>query len=109
MPVISANLCGQNGIYKRGNIILDTGAQISLIRNDTAEGLKGKYTSVTITKVGGDEEVMKTKEHRFPVNALDDSRKYSVKAIGIPSIGDDITAVQTSKPVTSFVYQKKDP
>ena len=99
LPVISANLCGQNGIYKRGNILLDTGAQISLIRNDTAEllGLKGKDTSVTITKVGGEEEVMKTKEYRIPVNALDDTRKYSVKAIGIPSIGDDITAVQTSK------------
>ncbi|XP_068745150.1 uncharacterized protein [Montipora capricornis] len=99
LPVISANICGQNGVYKRGNILLDTGAQVSLIRNDTAEvlGLKGKDTSVTITKVGGEEETMKTKEYRVPVNSLDDTRKYSVKAIGIPSIGDDITAVQTSK------------
>lgn len=99
MPVISANICGQNGVYKRGNILLDTGAQVSLIRNDTAEvlGLKGKDTSVTITKVGGEEETMKTKEYRVPVNSLDDTPKYSVKAIGIPSIGDDITAVQTSK------------
>ena len=87
------------GIYKCGNILLDAGAQISLIRNDTAEllGLKGKDISVTITKVGGEEEVMKTKEYRIPVNALDDTRKYSVKAIGIPSIGNDITAVQTWK------------
>ena len=70
-----------------------------MIRNNTAEllGLKGKDTSVTITKVGGEEEVMKTEEYQIPVNALDDTWKYSVKAIGIPSIGDDITAVQTLK------------
>ncbi|PFX16886.1 hypothetical protein AWC38_SpisGene18824 [Stylophora pistillata] len=99
LPVISANLCGQNGVFKRGNILLDTGAQICLNRNDTAEvlGLKGRDTSVTITEVGGEEETIKTKEYRVPVNALDDTRKYSVKAIGIPNIGDDVTAVQTSK------------
>ena len=60
-------------------------------------GLKGKDTSVTITKVGGEEKTMKTKEYRVPVNTLDNNGNYSVKAIGIPSIGDDITAVQTSK------------
>ena len=52
--------------------------------------------SVTTTKVRGEEEIMKTKEYRVRVNALGDSWKYSVKAIGIPSIGDDITAVQQS-------------
>ena len=40
---------------------------------------------------------MKTKGYRVIVNALDDTQKYSVKAIGIPSIGHDITAVYTSK------------
>ena len=86
-------------MYKRCNVLLNTGAQISLICNNTAEllGLKGKDTSVTITKVGGEEEVMKMEEYRIPVNVLDNTRKYSVKAIGTLSIGDDITAVQTSK------------
>ena len=99
LPVISANICGQNGVYKRGNILLDTGAEVSLIRNDTTEvlGLKGRDTSVTITKLGGKEERTKTKDYRVPVNALDDTRKYSVRVIGIPSIGDDITAVRKSK------------
>ena len=36
-------------------------------------------------------------EYRIPVNVLDNTRIYSVKAIGTLSIGDDITAVQTSK------------
>ena len=69
---------------------------MSLIRNDTALtlGLKGKDTSVTITKVGGDEEFMQTKVYRVPVESSDDGRRYSISAIGIPSISEEVTAVQ---------------
>ena len=37
LPVISANICGQNGLYKRANVLLDSGAQISLIRREPWE------------------------------------------------------------------------
>ena len=52
---------------------LDSGAQISLIRQDTAKifGLKGKDISITITKVGGEEETMKTKEYKVQVASID--------------------------------------
>ena len=55
LPVISVIIYGQNEIQKNGNILLHTGAQVSLIHFDTAESLalKGKDTSVTIAKVGG--------------------------------------------------------
>ena len=58
LPVISANICGPNGLYKRGNVLFDSGAQISLIRSETARnlGLKGRDISVNITKVGGEQE-----------------------------------------------------
>ena len=54
LPVISANIGGQDGRYKRGNVLLDSGAQISLIRRETADslGLRGKDICVNITKVG---------------------------------------------------------
>lgn len=63
LPVVTATLQGQDGMQKQGNILLDSGAQISLIRNDTAAllGLKGRDTSITITKVGGDEETITIK------------------------------------------------
>ena len=40
------------------NVLFDSGAQISLIRSETAQnlGLKGRDISVNITKVGGEEE-----------------------------------------------------
>ena len=40
LPVMSASIFGQNGMQKNGNILLDSGAQISLIRSDTAELLR---------------------------------------------------------------------
>lgn len=44
LPVLSANIGSANGLFKCGNVLLDSGAQVSLIRQDTAEtlGLRGK-------------------------------------------------------------------
>ena len=56
LPVFSANIGNSsNGLFKCGHVLLDSVAQISLIRQETAEtlGLKGKDVSVTIAKVGG--------------------------------------------------------
>ena len=58
LPVIAVDISGQGGLYKRGNILLDSGAQITLIRVETAEslGLEGKNVSISdegIIRVGG--------------------------------------------------------
>ena len=67
--------------------------------SDTAEllGLKGRDILVTITKVGREEETLRKKEYRIPVSSADDRKKYLIKAIGIPSISDDIPPVPTSQ------------
>jgi hypothetical protein len=87
LPVISANIGSKDGLFKRGNVLLDSGAQISLIRQETASalGLNGKNTSVTITKVGGQEETVKTKAYKVEVTSIDDNKKFMIKAIGIPN------------------------
>ena len=86
-------------MQKNGNILLDSGVQISFIRSDTAEllGLEGRNTSVTIAKVGGQEDNIRTKDCRVPVSSVNNHKKYSIKAIGIPNITDDITSVPTSQ------------
>ena len=98
LPVIAANIGGQNYLYKWGNVLSDTGAQISLIRQETAGslGLEGKNISITITKVGGEEE-MKTKAFKVHVTSLDNDRKFLIKAIGIPTISDDIVPIKTKE------------
>jgi len=54
LPVLFANIGSANGLFKCENVLLDSGAQVSLIRQDNSEtlGLKGKDVSITITKVG---------------------------------------------------------
>ncbi|CAB4038607.1 PREDICTED: uncharacterized protein LOC107337338 [Paramuricea clavata] len=63
LPVIQAEVLGQEGKRRKANILLDSGAQVSLIRNSVAKDLrlKGKDADVTITKVGGEEEEIHTK------------------------------------------------
>lgn len=57
-------------------IFLDLGAQISLIRMQTSEnlGLEGKNVSITITKVGGEEQEMKTKKFKVQVTSPSNKR-----------------------------------
>ena len=99
LPVITVNISNSRGFFKRGNVLLDSGAQISLIRQETAEklGLKGQDVSVNITKVGGEEETLKTKKYTVTVSQVNDQKQYSVKAIGIPIISDGIKSVNTSR------------
>jgi hypothetical protein len=70
LPVISVNIDGENNLYKRGNVLLDSGAQLSLIRQETAEtlGLEGDNISITLTKVGGEEEEIRTKVYKVQVS-----------------------------------------
>lgn len=57
---------------------------------ETAEslGLNGKKVSITITKIGGEEGQMKTKEFKVQVTSLVNRTSFVVKAIGIPRISD---------------------
>ena len=101
LPVITADISGQTGLYKRGNVILDSEAQISFIRMETAEslGLEGNNVPITITKVGGEEQEMKTKEFKVQVTSPSNKWGFLIKAVGIPRISDDVSAI-TRKVVT---------
>ena len=109
LPIISANICGAKKLYKRGNVLFDSGAQISIIKQETAEnlGLRGKDASTTITKVGGQEENVKTKVYKVPVTALDTRKTYSVTAVGIACISDDVTEIKIDEIANSLKANQK--
>ena len=62
-------------------------------------GLEGNNVPITITKVGGEEQEMKTKEFKVQVTSPSNTRGFLIKAVGIPRISDDVSAI-TRKAVT---------
>ena len=104
LPVIAANIWRSNEILKPGNIMFDSGAQISLIRRETADSLRlnGRDITVNIVKVGGDEEEIQTKVYEVAVSGMNDSKKYVIKAVGIPCISEDIKGVRVSDLAEQF-------
>ena len=51
--------------------------------------------SITITKVGGEEETMKTKEYKVQLTCIDNNKRFTVQVIGIDIISDEIPTVKT--------------
>ena len=83
--------------------------QISLIRSETAHnlGLKGRDISVNITKVGGELEKINTKVYKVPVTAIDNLKRHSVRAIGIPCISVEIARIHVAYIVERFGLSNK--
>ena len=67
LPTIQMKILGSQNVKEQANVLLDTGAQISLIRTSVAEelGIKGKTITITMAKVRGEENEMATKMYRF--------------------------------------------
>ena len=76
-------------------MLLDSGAQVSLIRQETADTLGLNSKDVSVTKVGDEEETMKTKEYRVQLICIDNKR-YTVNVKGIANIRNEIPKVKTS-------------
>jgi uncharacterized Zn ribbon protein len=98
LPVIQVEILGQEVRRSKG-MFLDSGAQVSLIRNAVAKNLKlkGKDANVTITKVGGEEEEIQTKIYKVPLLSLDNNSVHHVTAIGIPAISNSVATVDVGQ------------
>ena len=109
LPVISAGIEGRDGLYKHRKILLDSGGgrQISFIHIETAENLRleGKSVSITITKVGGEDEERPTKVYKVQDTSLKNRRTFPVKAFGIPCISDD--TMESTRTISRSVKSKE--
>ncbi|XP_068707431.1 uncharacterized protein [Montipora foliosa] len=104
LPSVQVDIVGSGRLLQRANALLDSGAQISLIRSSVAEDLKLKRTDmvITITKVGGLEEELITKSYQVRIRSLEDRSAHVIQAIGIPSISEDITDVKVADIARQF-------
>ena len=109
LPTITADIIGSRKVKEQANILLDTGAQVSLIRKPVAEemGLKGKDVTMTIAKVGGEEEEeLVTKVYEVRIRSLENKATHVIKAIGIPSISSDTSSVNFDEIAKAFGISK---
>lgn len=78
---------------------MDSGAQVSLIKLSVADelGLTGKKVTITIEKVGREEEELIMKLFRVRIRSLVSRNViHTVTAVGIPCISSDITEIKLS-------------
>ena len=96
LPVVTAFVVGKNGKREEANILMDSGAQINLVRNDVAQRLRldEKDVTITMTTVGGKEEELKTKMYEVPIRSTENNSLFSVNAIEIPCRSDEVTEVE---------------
>ena len=104
LPRMQVDIIGSGCLLQRANGLLDSGAQISLIRWSVAEEFKLKGTDIviTITKVGGQEEELITKSYQVRIRSLEDCSSHVIQAIRIPSISADITDVKVPNIARQF-------
>lgn len=117
LPIVTANIYGQDGIQKRGNVVFDAGTQISLIRNDSSStlGLKGDWNwpclHVHRRKQGGGQLVARRtplgykkvgKHFMIPYpwskdpNLLPDNKSLAVKRLASTQLNVGLNANQTT-------------
>ena len=110
LPTIQTEILGSHNVKKQANVLLDTGAQISLIRTAVAEELhiKGKTVTITMAKVGGEENEMVTKMYRFRIRSLENQSIHTITAVGIPSISDDVSAIKLDDVAEAFGLRKEE-
>ena len=104
LPTIQMEILGSHNIKKQVNVLLDTGAQISLIRTSVAEelGLKGKTVTITMAKVGGEENEMAMKMYRIRMRSLENQSIHTITAVGIPSISNDVSVIKLDNVAETF-------
>lgn len=104
LPVSVAVLKGKGDSKKQVNILYDTGAQVSMIRNGLAEsmGLSGKPIKIYLTKVGGTEEELDTTIYKVTLCTKENVPIQAINAIGIPQISDEITEVNVDVMASKF-------
>ena len=110
LPILKAEFIGAQQEIKEGNVLLDSGAQISIVRQGFAEALnlKGTDTTVNITKVGGETEQLQTKTYKVPVCAVNGKRVHTVSAVGLPCITEEIPEIDVSRVVKKVGLSSND-
>ena len=86
LPIITTRM-GTSVDHTSGNILLDSGANVTLILAEVAEqlGLEGKPISIDLDILGGEMQAYQTKVYKLEIYPAN-QREYTIAAIGVPEI-----------------------
>ena len=79
---------------RRVNVLIDSGSQVSLIKNSLAEslGLEGKRTTIIINKLGDVVEELETMRYKVPIREPNTTKRQRyLDVVGVPSITEENT------------------
>ncbi|XP_063960332.1 uncharacterized protein LOC129280086 [Lytechinus pictus] len=87
LPVVTVEVA-EKKTWKKCNMLLDCGAQLSIIKQSLADKLKlkGKEVTIVISKLGGVEEEVITNEYKVSVKELGGRNSLPVTVISLPHI-----------------------
>lgn len=110
LPIFAMEFVSK-GNSKRGNCLINSGAQISLIRQQVATELqlRGTPTTIIVMKIEGSQEVLQTHKYRVPIRKIvEDGKPIIIAAIGIPLISEDPVEVRLHDLARKFRLKKDD-
>ena len=96
LPASVAVLKGEGGLRSEVNVLFDSGAQVSMIRNSVAEamGLTGRKLQIYLTKVVGVEEEHDTWLYKVTLYTQNNTPVQTIQAIGIPRISNEVSEIK---------------
>lgn len=105
LPVITVTCSNPHtdAIYD-ANVLIDSGSQLSVISESLACKLclQGRNVSLTIGKVGGDEEIVNSTLYKIHIKSNDNHVKYAVNVVSLPKISDSTTVIDMKTCAESF-------
>jgi hypothetical protein len=111
LPIIFATVKGPNNkLCGKASVFYDSGAQVSMIRDDFAEelGLESKPVTIFIAKVGETGQELNTKLYKVPIYSANGRAIQTIEAVGIPQISHDATTINVNQVSEMFGLPKSE-
>ena len=84
LPIVRVRFRAANGRYREGNVLIDSGAATTVIRQDFARalGLQGKRERIDLAVVGGERtEQSESRRVKFWISPLESSEEFTIEAL----------------------------
>jgi hypothetical protein len=113
LSIISATVKCPNNKCGKESVLYDSGAQVSMIRDDFAKeletlGQESKPVTIFIAKLGETEHELNTKLNKVPMYATNGRAIQTIGAVGVSQISHDTTTINVNQISEMFGLPKNE-